>query len=200
MFITSKFYVMMRYFLALFMLFVAVPSAIAQTDYLGKEAQQSKARFESRLNFGGFAPLDNDIFYGWNLKTDFGARLKDRVYVGGEVTILCHTYYPFERYSAADLYFVVAPNVKYYPRCKASKLRPYAELSLGTHTNTRNDWGMYLNIGGGIDFNRFNISLGYRLLTSDEFRYLVSDVYPPNNPRSNMVNTLYIQFGVRFGK
>lgn len=39
MFITSKFYVMMRYFLALFMLFVAVPSAIAQTDYLGKEAQ-----------------------------------------------------------------------------------------------------------------------------------------------------------------
>ena len=29
---------MMRYFLTLFMLFVAIPSAIAQTDYLGKEA------------------------------------------------------------------------------------------------------------------------------------------------------------------
>ena len=39
-----------------------------------------------------------------------------------------------------------------------------------------------------------------RMDICDEFRYLVSDVYPPNNPRSNMVNTLYLQLGVRFGK
>lgn len=171
-------------------LIVAVVPALAEESE--PEAQQPQARFESRVDIGGFIPLDNDEYYGWQLKTDFGARLKECVYVGGEVTILCNTFQPFVRYSMADLYIVVAPNVKYYPRCKSSCLTPYAEVSLGANVNTRNAWGVCMTIGGGLDIKRFNVSLGYRLLTSDDFK-----VYRNG---SDVVSTIYLQFGVRFGK
>ena len=175
--------------LLIVLIVVAVP-ALAQESR--PEEEQPRAIFESRVDIGGFIPLDNDEFYGWLLKTDFGARIKERVYVGGEVTILCNTFQPFVRYSMADLYFVVAPNVKYYPRCKSRCLTPYAEVSLGANVNTRNEWGVCMTIGGGLDIKRFNISLGYRLLTSDDFR-----VYRNG---SDVISTLYLQFGVRFGK
>ena len=184
---------------------VAISTAMAQennTEAVAQEENQEvivyentdiyspkKYKFQAHLNIGGYVFMNAKEKFGWHLRVDLGALISDRVFVGGEITALANKFKPRNPLSISRLDVLIAPNVKYYPRCKPG-VAPYLSFSVFPTVDSNNNIGVYLNAGGGIDIKRFNISLGYSLLSYTEKNLL--------EVKSNkFVNALYIQLGVR---
>lgn len=139
------------------------------------------------VNFQGHVDLSADFtskMGGPALDAVAGARITDYFFAGvglGYHTLMGDTKYTVGKYTAADVfvynqYLPVFANLKgYYPM---GSLAPYVDLSLGglvglkslvtinnntTESSNREADGLYLRVGLGIDWNRFNFGGGYQL-------------------------------------
>ena len=126
---------------------------------------------------------------GPTLEFTVGTRLNSCVLIGGELSLTPRIKSKYQWNPLIN----IAPHAKFYIPTSKEHVSPYVNLSIGAGSLACVEWGLYTNIGLGVEIKRFNVLAGYRGYAGKFVSLYESD-------GASLSSAIYLQLGVRLGK
>lgn len=126
---------------------------------------------------------------GPTLEFTVGTRLNSCVLIGGELSLTPRIKNKYQWNPLIN----IAPHAKFYIPTSKEHVSPYVNLSIGAGSLACVEWGLYTNIGLGVEIKRFNVLAGYRGYAGKFVSLYESD-------GASLSSAIYLQLGVRLGK
>ena len=90
---------------------------------------------------------------GPTLEFTVGTRLNSCVLIGGELSLTSRIKSKYQWNPLIN----IAPHAKFYIPTSMEHVSPYVNLSIGAGSLACVEWGLYTNIGLGVEIKRFNV-------------------------------------------